>query len=377
MAPRAIDGIISGEIKSLKQLRPHASNVVNWLKENLPRAHDDKALKKRIKLLLGAPRFAPNLAHLGLWDDLIEFCRVEALFLGQDLQEYFVKSSLSTALGEKAVPNVYGKFQLREDGLYEVVPCGSEEGVRRQDAAMPASFQQNPAYSQLWNEQCFIHVIRMIAMAVDALFQTLVSGVCEDSSGAFKGCTIKGFVRMLNKCISQDDHYGEDYPRPSLNIDINRNACTFKTPSDLLSFIKNMKKHSKIGSCPVRIKNMFLFDDSRAEKQFFYRTVMINWLYTPGITYGQLAEQSKGLWDTYYNYQCVPNHGDKDPSESWGTWRKQIAVATAYLTSTELKDSKFNSLRRPNCCLNRICLEDENAPPLQNLPSRQSRRAAQ
>ena len=66
MAPRAIDGIISGEIKSLKQMRPHASNVVEWLKENLPRAHDDQALKKRIKLLLGAPRFAPNLAHLGL-----------------------------------------------------------------------------------------------------------------------------------------------------------------------------------------------------------------------------------------------------------------------------------------------------------------------
>ncbi len=26
--------------------------------------------------------------------------------------------------------------------------------------------------------------------------------------------------------------------RPSLNIDINRNACTFKNPKDLLAFIK-------------------------------------------------------------------------------------------------------------------------------------------
>jgi len=32
------------------------------------------------------------------------------------------------------------------------------------------------------------------------------------------------------------------------------------------------------------MKNMFLFSIERAEQQFYYRTVMINWLYTPGIT---------------------------------------------------------------------------------------------
>ena len=55
-------------------MRPHAANVVTWLKESLPRAHEDPELKKRIKLLLGAPRFAPNLAHLGLWTDLMDDC---------------------------------------------------------------------------------------------------------------------------------------------------------------------------------------------------------------------------------------------------------------------------------------------------------------
>jgi hypothetical protein len=29
---------------------------------------------------------------------------------------------------------------------------------------------------------------------------------------------------------------------------------------------------------------MFLFSNERAKQQFYYRTVMINWLYTPGIT---------------------------------------------------------------------------------------------
>merc|ERR1712216_642473 len=143
---------------------------------------------------------------------------------------------------------------------------------------------------------------------------------------------------MRNKCVSYKDHYWEDYPRSSLNIDLNRNACTFKTPKDLLLFIQNMKKHAKIGTHPVRIKNMFLFDEERAAKQFYYRTVMINWLYTPGITYGELAVQAAETWGTYYNFQSVAGFGDRDPSESWNTWRKQIKAAMAYLTNPAIKD---------------------------------------
>ncbi len=38
--------------------------------------------------------------------------------------------------------------------------------------------------------------------------------------------------------------------RPSLNIDINRNACTFEYPKDLLAFIEAMKKHPSFGWLP-------------------------------------------------------------------------------------------------------------------------------
>ena len=70
----------------------------------------------------------------------------------------------------------------------------------------------------------------------------------------------------------------------------------------------------------VRIKNMFLFDEGRAEKQFHYRTVMINWLYTPNLTYQELATKSMELWSKYLDYESVQGFGSKDPSESWGTW---------------------------------------------------------
>jgi hypothetical protein len=82
---------------------------------------------------------------------------------------------------------------------------------------------------------------------------------------------------MKSKCISKEDHYYGAYPRlgvvamwffnhmltrsfrrlmiidpyrPSLNIDINRNACTFNTPKDLLAFIDAMKKHPLFGGLP-------------------------------------------------------------------------------------------------------------------------------
>jgi hypothetical protein len=70
----------------------------------------------------------------------------------------------------------------------------------------------------------------------------------------------------------------------------------------------------------VRIKNMFLFDEGRAEKQFHYRTVMINWLYTPNMTYQELATKSMELWNKYLDYESVEGFGSKDPSESWGAW---------------------------------------------------------
>jgi hypothetical protein len=337
-----VDAIIAGDVNSLEELEQVAPAVVKWLKRSLPLAFKDERLKHRIKNLLGAPRFTSNLAHFGLWDALIQDCEAMALELGQVMQNHFINSNHGTALGKKAIPTAHGKVGRRAGGLLQVLPCRETCGVTRQDRVLSFpggdSFPQNPAGSQLHNEKCFIHFIRMVGMGIDASFQKAVKEVCTNSKGEFRGCAIKGFVRMKNKCISKDDHYYEKYPRPSHNIDVNRNACIFDGHEDLLSFIEGMKKQPMFGGHPVRIKNMFLFDDERAKKQFFYRTVMINWLYTPDITYGELAEEAKLLWERYRDYQSDPRFGDKDPSESWSTWRKQIESALCHLRSDALKN---------------------------------------
>jgi hypothetical protein len=98
---------------------------------------------------------------------------------------------------------------------------------------------------------------------------------------------------------------------------------------------------------------------------------MINWLFTPNMTYQDLAFKSGGLWNKYLDYESVPGFSAKDPFESWGTWyvtgrregirvgsngccvlcrlkppfhlssrRDQIKVAMDYLTSPELADNQ-------------------------------------
>ncbi len=219
-----MDAIIAGDIKSLKQLSKHAPEVMSWLKHNLPLAYTDEDLKKKIKALLGAPRFTPNLAHFGLWEELIQDCTRQALEIGQDMKAYYHAKNLSIVLGESVLPHTFGKLR-QHTSMSDVSICRVEMGsvedcIRRQDDPMLAPnsgvgviFSQNSNHSQFWNEKVWIHVLRMIAMAIDGLYQDAVDEVCTACDGIFIAAEIKGFVRMKNKCISKEDHYYGDYPR--------------------------------------------------------------------------------------------------------------------------------------------------------------------
>jgi hypothetical protein len=234
-ATRVVDDVISGEIRSTEQLGRVAPQVLDWLKENLPLAHQDKDLNHRIRLLLGAPRFVPNLSYFGLWADLIKDCKAKALELGWEMQQYYTDNDLGNVLGA-AAPNIFGKIQGAEGSssagsdLLIVAPCKPEACVKRQDAALPFPFPQNPAFSQFWNEQCFIHCLRMIAMGIDLSYQDAVEEVCRSSKGHFKRTPIKGYPRMKNKCISKKDHYYEEYPR------LEDRTATFR-PTFLITFV--------------------------------------------------------------------------------------------------------------------------------------------
>jgi hypothetical protein len=345
MVPRAVDAVISSETTSLNQLRSLAPIVLSWLKENLLLAHDDEELKRKMGLILGTPRFVNNLPQFGLWEDFVDDSKTKALYLGQEMQKYFEDNDLLTVLGGDVVPEVFGKCHVDRDGVRQVVPCDADE-VQRQTVSMSFS-QAAGSRSQLWNEKCYIHCLRMVAMAVDALYQALVKEICTRSNGIFSSPVIKGYVRMMNKCLSPENHRWEQFPRPEVNLDVNRNACAFDSPNDLVSFIEKMKGDSKIDSHPVRIKNRYryaLFDTDRAKKQLFYRAILVNWLYTPGFTYKELAKKGQALWDRYSNYEDVPGYGKKDPREPSDTWRQQVKVAREFLESPEMEGKQVQCI---------------------------------
>jgi hypothetical protein len=111
MSTGPVDAIISGKASSVQQIGKLAPSVVLWLKESLPIAYLNKALKQKIKSLFGVIRFTTNLAHFELWDGLMRDCRDMALELGQGMQKYFIEHDLGTVLGE-AIPNVFATVHL-------------------------------------------------------------------------------------------------------------------------------------------------------------------------------------------------------------------------------------------------------------------------
>ena len=112
MAPDGVGAILNGDVKSLEQLEILAPDVTNWLVESLGRAHEDQALKRRLKDLLGNQFYVSNLKHFGLWDELQQKCSAQALEMGEEMKAYFEEHRLGEVLGV-AYPNVAGRVGPR------------------------------------------------------------------------------------------------------------------------------------------------------------------------------------------------------------------------------------------------------------------------
>ena len=112
MAPDGVGAILNGDVKSLEQLEALAPDVTRWLLESLGQAHEDHALKQRLKELLRNQFYVSNLQHLGLWDELQQKCSAKALEMGQEMKTYFEEHNLYEVLG-KAYPDVASRVAGR------------------------------------------------------------------------------------------------------------------------------------------------------------------------------------------------------------------------------------------------------------------------
>uniref|UniRef100_A0A7S2W0T9 Uncharacterized protein n=1 Tax=Rhizochromulina marina TaxID=1034831 RepID=A0A7S2W0T9_9STRA len=232
------------------------------------------------------------------------------------MHAFYTKENLQSRLGSLSLPT--------RDGFH-----GSGRGILRQDNSLvgvpfEAILARTGDLGKVTTDSVSAMVLRLLALMLDDEFQAISKVATDAHNGTFKATEPKGHPRMMNKALSRDDHLLELSPRTMMNIDIVRNALTFDTVEDLTGAVGQLRQ--TLGD-PVRVKNMFAFHKQRAEAQFHYRTLMINWLYDAQCTFRDLVErpQNVELLDTFK--EAAP----WNPNEPWCRWRRHAHLAVEIL----------------------------------------------
>eukprot|EP00667_Euglena_gracilis_P003132 EG_transcript_3141 len=98
------------------------------------------------------------------------------------------------------------------------------------------------------HEQVYVHILRLVALAVHEGFQHQVKAAAEAAlpgePAAHYGHPPKDFHRMAAKLVSPADHrYERLRPRPALNADVVRCTVTVATPADVPRLLAALSEH--------------------------------------------------------------------------------------------------------------------------------------
>lgn len=247
--------------------------------------------------------------------------------LGAPLSTVFNEQELLTTVGTYRPKDRFPKSQQRQD-------C-------------PGGVPTPPWDFAVWGtEWVYIHVLRLLATAVDTQFIADVESwighdLLVDGKTSHNG--IKGFERMANKMVSKDDHRHSPRPRPAQNVDINRTLATFAIGVNMKEGLQ--KLHERAGGF-VKFKNQMSTPDM--SKFFHLRLCMVSILYQhPTLRTVEDFAQDAGvqqLW-TKYAKQRPP------ASVPRGRWRSQIQRALTWLRSSSAADQPVRMVCEVQCLL--------------------------
>ena len=209
------------------EIQDAARAIIPWLQEALVKSGENKDLKRAAKYFLGTCSIftrdldvfhgaserrysgramwrSRQLGDADMFSQLQTFCKKEALKIGNSLHSYFCKEELGKKLG-----TLHMELPVLE---------GFDEGPVRQDMAgvgLPIENLCGGLWHEFEYEACSIHMLRLIAMAIDEEYQETAKMALQKFDGRyeFRGAPIKGDARMRNKCVSVDDHRPEPKPR--------------------------------------------------------------------------------------------------------------------------------------------------------------------
>mmetsp|Transcript_4951 Transcript_4951/g.14449 ORF Transcript_4951/g.14449 Transcript_4951/m.14449 type:complete len:731 (-) Transcript_4951:2-2194(-) len=283
---RYVDAVLLGS-RAVEEWTEALAPLVDWIVAAAAAAPHDDPSKRRLRALLAQRVFTTNLTRSN-FEDLHNKLRAQMLAQGNTL---------------KALPPDAEGLDLGFH-LQELVSPGrpsratqANEGV----LPVPPSVDWNDPIAM--NERAYIHMLKLVAIAIDAGFQAKVAHAMRRTFGeSFAGHTPappKTFARMLGKLSSVEDHRGETQrPRPMFNVDVVRAAVAVQTIPDLQAALAVLAQ--EFGGF-VKEKNKYAYSPEDLESEFYLRLVLVSMVHEDGRTFGELAEDPavRSQWEAY------------------------------------------------------------------------------
>jgi len=143
-------------------------------------------------------------------------------------------------------------------------------------------------------DKIFIAFISMCAHALNKRFQSRSCVIADKVPGCkARNVDVKGHLRMDGKLFH--DHADMEFPRAAHNADIVRCALIC-TDAESLRAAFEMSRHPVYGVGKiVRVKNHFTpkYEAMSEGGSFGYRACLVNYIMDPGVTWGELLEESE------------------------------------------------------------------------------------
>eukprot|EP00040_Diaphanoeca_grandis_P004809 m.30226 g.30226 ORF g.30226 m.30226 type:complete len:1003 (+) comp16237_c0_seq1:262-3270(+) len=341
----------------VEQKRSLARAASTWLVDALKHAHLDRQVKDAATSLLGCAYFTKNMEYFDCFDDPFRSgLRAYLVALGNGLKQHHNQLDLKP-LSSIEIESVTRYHALASNRGYPQSSSGNSHAHAHANVNVavsgPTAVTSPSLLSQLdclpslplsnanvvTHERCYLHVLRLVAIATDELFQ---QAVCEtvtsaglDSDSHFHAIQPKSYVRMLNAMHSRDEHRYLSKPRGRHNTDVLRNIVIASSPSELKTLYKGLvHKFDGVGS----FENRFSLDEASRTKHFDVLSLIVTVFFCPqGVTFGSLCNSPsvKAAWERYRNT------AKGEPPSRWRTCCDQ---ALAFLRGSSISSKPVRLL---------------------------------
>ena len=307
-----------------------------------PFAHCSAVLKDRLRRIVGSSLFSPRLRAAGVFRDLVNGCNAHMRKVGATLRRLYCRLELDEHFASAPTmvrrDNVTG---VLVQSAAAVVQSPTDESSSVDWVRQPVVAAAIPLFKRTLphatpdatgHEGPFIHLLRLLALAVDTMFQKAVNAALKDAGidlvdGKVWSGGVKGYDRMWNKAHSVDDHRFKEWPRPQFNKDVVRCLATFDEVADMRRALDVLATIFEGGGF-ADFKNGMAASDEEAAESHHLRLMLGVGLFVPKDrpTLGDLRSDPdvQKVWASYLMQE-------RSGSVGRNTWKNHVSVALRWI----------------------------------------------